>query len=120
MARTTETEVKQIIDTDLTDEQVAPFVTTANVLVTDVLAGQGYGENLLHEIEKYLAAHLLTARDPRVSKEKVGTAEATYQGKFGEGLKSTTYGQHVLLLDRNKVFAELSASKGAAIMETIM
>ena len=119
MARTTEAEVKEIIDTDLTVEQVAPFLTTANVLVTDIVAGEGYDANLLGEIEKWLAAHLIIARDSRVAKEKIGDADVTYQGKFGEGLKATAYGQQVLMLDHHKKFAELTMSKGAAEVKTI-
>lgn len=119
MAYATEAEVKTIIDTDLTEEQVAPFLTTASVLVTDVLSGEGYGSDLLREIEMWLTAHLISARDPRVAKEKIGEAEATYQGKFGEGLKSTAYGQQVLLLEYNGKFATLVNSRGRAAVETI-
>ena len=117
--RVTEAEVKAIIDTDLTNEQVTPFLTAANVLVTDVTAGYEYGDELLHEIEKWLAAHFLAARDPIASKEKLGEANITYQVKLGEGLKSTAYGQRVLLLDIKGKFVDLSTVKGEASIKVI-
>ena len=70
MARATEAEVKEIIETDRTDEQVTPFLKAANLLVTDVLTGLGYSDDLLKEIERWLAAHFVAIRDPRMTKER--------------------------------------------------
>lgn len=119
MARVSEIEVKEIIDTDLTAEQISPFLTAANLLITDVLSGEGYSTDLLKEIEKWLAAHFVAVRDPQAIKEKIGDAEITYSGKFDEGLKSTRYGQQVLILDHQKRFAEVNSTKGSAQIKVI-
>lgn len=118
--RATEAEVKEIIDTDITVGQVTPFLKAANLLVTNVLTDQEYSADLLKEIERWLAAHFVAIRDPRTTKEKIGQAEDTYQGKFGEGLSGTSYGQQVMLLDYKGVLAELSATKGGAEVKAII
>lgn len=117
--RATEAEVKEIIDTDLTTEQVAPFLITANVMVTSVLSDEGYGDSLMKEIEQWLAAHFVAIRDPRIAKEKIDDADATYQGKFGEGLRHTSYGQQVLILDFHGRLAEIASSKGPIEVKVI-
>jgi len=47
------------------------------------------------------------------SKEKVGEAEVTYTGKWGELLKSTPYGQMVLLLDTTGKIANAGKAKAS-------
>jgi len=120
MARVTEAEVKQIIDTALTDDQVKPFIRVANVLITNVLANEGYPASLLKEIELWLAAHYVAIRDPQVSKEKIGDVDAVYQGKTALGLEFTAHGQQVMTLDHHGKLAEISRSKGPAEVKTII
>lgn len=119
MARTTNDEVKKIIDTDLTPEQVNPFLNAAEVLVTDLLSGENYGSDLLTEIVKWLAAHFVAIRDPRVAKEKFGDADATFQGKTGLGLQHTSYGQQVMILEHHGVLAQVSSAKVSASLKVI-
>lgn len=120
MARVTEAEVKKIISTTLTDEEVTPFLSSANVLITDVLTDEGYGDATLKEIEKWLAAHFVAIRDPQVAKEKIGDVDAAYQGKTGLGLNHTSYGQQVMILDHHGKLAEIAQSKGPAEVKTII
>jgi len=112
--RATEAEVKEIIDTALTAEEITPFLNSANVVVTDVLTNEGYGTSLLKQIEMWLAAHFVAIRDPRIAKEKLGDADATYQGKTGLGLNYTSYGQQVMLMEHHGKLAEISSGKGSA------
>jgi len=120
MAKVTEAEVKKIIDTELTDEEITPFLVTADVLVTDVLADEGYGDLLLKEIKCWLTAHFVAIRDPQISKEKIGDVDAAYQGKTGLGLNHTSYGQQVMILDYHGKLAEITQSKGPAEVKTII
>lgn len=119
MLRATEAEVKEIIDTTLTDEQITPFLNSANVLIADVLSDEGYGAATLKEIERWLAAHFVAIRDPRVAKEKIGDVDAAYHGKSGLGLNHTPYGQQVMILDHHGKLAEISAAKGPAELKVI-
>lgn len=119
MKKVTSDEVKRIIDTDLTEEAINPFLNAADVLATDLLSDEGYGEDLLREIVKWLAAHFVAIRDPRVSREQIGQAVATYHGKSGFRLDHTPYGQQVMLLDHHGVFAGVSSTKVTASLKVI-
>jgi hypothetical protein len=102
MARVTATEVLAIMDgVTLTDPQVEPYITAAELFINKIFAGNTeVGEDLLTEVEKWFTAHMIAVTKFRTaSKEKVGDADVTYTGKWGEGLSSTSYGQMVLLLD---------------------
>ena len=107
--RTSNEKVLEIFDTDITD--CTPFIVAANLIVDEQLSGEGLSDALLAEIERWLAAHLACAKDPRYKSEKVGDATATYTGTFGEGLDSTLYGQQVKLLDPTGSLAKMGAKK---------
>ena len=62
MARVTDAEVKAILDTTL---DTAPFIAAATLLVDQHLASAGLAAALLKELERWLAAWLVCARDPR-------------------------------------------------------
>src|SRR5262245_11209258 len=77
-----------------------PFILTASVLVDSYVALQGLALGLLMEIERWLAAHLMETSARMVASKRIGQTTVTYAtGKLGEGLKSTLFGQQVLLLD---------------------
>jgi len=119
MARATEREVKQIIDTTLTEDEVAPFLRAANLIVSGLCVDHGYSADLLAEIERWLAAHLVAIRDQKTISETVGDASVTFQGTTGEGLGFTSYGQQVKLLDYMGLIAEASEAKAGALIECI-
>lgn len=102
MARTTAADVKEILDNcNKTDDQIEPFITSANLFITDVFSSNTtIGDSLLTELEKWLAAHMVSTTIWRTaSDEKVGDVSVKYTGTWGEMLKSTSYGQMVLMLD---------------------
>jgi len=113
MARTTAAEVMEIMpDTSLTTIQITPFVDIASAILTDHLSSCGLSETELTEIERWLAAHLIaTTAERQLKSQKVGEASVTYQGVFGAGLNSTTYGQMVMMLDSCGILAQLGKKK---------
>jgi len=117
--RASEGEVKAVIQTELTEEEVVPFLTTANVMVTDILNDEGYGDALLKQIEIYLAAHFVAIRDPQVKSETIGEVATSYHGQSGMGLNFTPYGQQVLLLDHHGVFARIQETKRQAEIKAL-
>ena len=111
MARTTAAEVLEIIKTKLTEAEVTPYVTSANILVTQVLGSSD--TDLLAEIERWVAAHMIAVTKTRqATDEKAGTASVKYSGQYGANLSSTTYGQMALTLD---VSGRLAALGGRAM-----
>jgi len=117
-ARVTVADVKAILDnTSLEDAVITPYITSANIMVNEVM-GTTEDTDILAEIERWLAAHMITiTRERQAQKEGAGGAEITYSERFGVGLKSTTYGQMVLALDTTNAFASLMLKK--ATIDTI-
>lgn len=117
IARTTLANVQGIIDIDpeiVPDAAAAgSFILPANALVTEVCTGAAgptpaYSGNRLELIERWLAAHFYTQRDPRAASEKAGSVSANYQSKVDLGLDNSHYGQMAMRLDTNGGLAKLN------------
>ena len=118
MARVIPTEVKKIISvTKKTDLQVEPFITAANLLVTEELAGKGFTNARLKEIERWLAAHFLAIDEDKARVVEVGIGESrrrmgeNTRGVLGETLKMTRWGQQAMLLDSSGTLSTLATQK---------
>lgn len=109
MPRVTSTDVTDIIATTLDITQVNAFIDTANLLVDMKLGASALDETLLTQIEKYLAAHLICLRDPRMQTKgtstQMGNLNTSYQGRTDMRLEATQYGQTVQMLDPTGLFA---------------
>ena len=98
MAKVDTNKLKSIIEyADGMD--VAPFVSTAELLVNEELADKGLSDDRLDEIAHYLAAHCVSLRERQSTDVYRGSARDTYAGVFGMKLNSSQYGQMALLLD---------------------
>lgn len=119
MPRTTYAQVAEIIEIDATiTTDAAPFIATANALVTRVCADKldedgtaYYTDDDLELIERWLAAHFYAIRDPRYASEAAGSVNASYQYKVDLHLAVTTYGQQAMMLDTAGGLAALSKGK---------
>lgn len=117
MLRTTPQEVRAIMpEMDITDEIILSYITGANSLVTHILSETSLPSiTLLVEIEKWLAAHMIASTRERMArKEGAGGAFIEYAGEFTTGLKATSYGQMVLMLDSTGLMSSLGG-KAASI-----
>ena len=119
MARTNATDVKVIIDTDLSDSVVTAIINDANLIVTEVFgSSSGLSSALLTSIEKWLTAHMIAmSRDRQASRKKIGDAENTY-GKTGLRLDATSYGQMVLSMDSSGRFADVGKRPASIVAIT--
>lgn len=118
--RTTATDVKLIIDTSLADATIEAYIGTASDFVDNALAGTTLSENSLTIIEKWLTAHLIASTQERVTTEEgAGGAYAKYAGVFGEGLKSTPYGQMAITLDMTGTLVNIAAGKKSVSITAI-
>lgn len=113
--RVTDAEVKEIINTSLSD--TSPFITPANILTTKV-SGNGISDSdHLKEIERWLAAHFVAIRDNRaggLSEKEVNDASETYlkdSKALTQGLGSTYYGQQALSLDTTGTLVSLGKQR---------
>ena len=113
-------DVKAIMDNCTTaDATVTIFITTANAIINKVFANDTtMTEDLLTEMEKWLAAHLISSTVFRTtSEEKLGDASLKYTGEWGKKLESTPYGQMVLILDSSGLMA--NAGKMSATITAV-
>ncbi len=108
-ARTTVDLVKEIVTTTLGDSVILGLINAASKMIDNqTTMTSTLDDDTLTEIERWLTAHLIMQGPNRfTTEEKVGEASAKYAGKFGEGLKSTSYGQMVITLDTTGVLSKL-------------
>lgn len=101
--RTNETDVADTVETNC-DIDLGAFLEVANVM-TDKIAscatdrGQTLTTSQLEMIERYLAAHFYSLRDPEYKQKKTGDASASFFGQDGKGLEGTRFGQAAMTLD---------------------
>lgn len=118
--RTTAIEVKQIIETDLSEGIVNAFIGDANLFVTNHLSDSELNEATLTSIEKWISAHLIAAtRERQAKSEGAGGASITYIGNFTEGLNGTMYGQQAITLDTSGILLSISLGKKKINMEAL-
>jgi len=94
-------DVKDIMDTDLSDTDVNTYISQAGELVED------------DTVKTYLSAHLIAVTRDRVAdKESVGDHSITFSGETGLGLDSTHWGQMAQQFDTD---GELQGAKTSSI-----
>ena len=120
MSRNTTTELSLVFDSDLTTPMLQAFLDSADTIVTNGPAlslRPALSAAELKEIEKYLAAHLASMRDPRELRHKTGDAEAWYYApattEWKTGFNLTPYGQQAVAMDRSGVLAGYGRAKGS-------
>ncbi len=109
MARVTEAEVLKIWnDSDpLPTGSMGVFILGANLIVTNNLGSSTLSTATLKEIERWLSAHMASARTRQEDSIKISSAGAKFTGKYGMGLKNTQYGQMVEVLDSTGILVAL-------------
>jgi len=108
VSRTTSIAVSEIIEVD-TSISLTPFINTASAMVTKHCAElYAYTDEELELIERYLAAHFYTLRDPRPTQETAGKVNQWLQSKVDLGLATSHYGQMAMVLDYNGGLSKLN------------
>ena len=112
--RTTATAVGKIIDVDA-DDDIDPFIESANALVEEILTPHKktdgtlyYGNVRLELIERWLSAHFYAILRPQADMEKAGPVAQKSQYKVDLVLNQTRWGQKAMLLDTSGLLASLS------------
>lgn len=120
MARTTSVLVGGIIEL-AASISMDPFIEAANMLVTQACTGLTveYSSAKLAIIEKWLAAHFYTVRDPRAESEKAGPVGEKFQSKVDLGLNTSHYGQMALRLDYQGGLASLEKEMKDGVKKTV-
>lgn len=118
MALVTVNDVRQIIETNLSDAEVEAFINSADIIVSKIYENDTMMTPALKaEVEKWLTAHLIAvSRERQIDEISAGGAVSIkFQGNSGLGLESTLYGQNALLFDVSGKLSNLEkTSKGQA------
>jgi len=120
MARATVSDVREILSTALTDPEVAAWIDIASAVIDSYsLQCKKAGTSLLLIMEKLLAAHYISAtvdRSGSVTQRSIGDASETYMSMSGEGIKATTYGQQLLMLDPCGVLVDMGKRRAKSVL----
>ena len=110
-------EVKEIINTSLSDPTIVSFIDASNITITALLGDSTVLSSAqLKQIELWFCAHLIACtRQREKQSERTGQASASYSGMTGKGLDATMYGQMCKALDTTGVLAADSGKKVATI-----
>ena len=109
-ARVSAGQVKEVIETSLSDSVVtASMINTANLYVDTHLLDVGHSTGILERIELYLAAHIVALTEERGSLKggKFGDASEFLSDVYSAGFRSTRFGQFALSLDTSGTLARL-------------
>lgn len=94
----------------MTDENLMPFMETAELMVTELLGQKGFSDERLAKLELFLSAHLVTLRSRQLKSEKFGSTEDTFLGYTSMLLTSSLHGQTAIVLDTSGTLADLGKS----------
>lgn len=115
--RTTISEVKTVIATRLSDEEITSFINIANRLVNKLLGSTTALEAVVKkDIETYLTAHLIAVsreQDKAFSRQRTGQTELYVGASFGTQLDATLYGQTIKMLDTTGAFASVGKRRAS-------
>lgn len=93
MPRITTADVEEITDTDVSEESIHAVIEDAHTVVNNRIAQYTDDSGALAAVETYLAAHLLTSKEPRVQ-------AASHEGvsfEYAEGEGQTFWHQAILM-----------------------
>ena len=122
--RTTEALVEAIIEVE-SGVDLTPFIAAASALTNrvkkaavanDLLEPEESGDptrdEVLQQIETWLAAHFYAVFDARPTQEQAGSVATTYQSRVDLGLNVTHYGQQAIALDETGTLLATSEGRG--------
>lgn len=114
MARTNTIQVKQIIDTALTDPEIDDIISFSNRMTTTILASASLTSAELKDIETYLTAHIIAITKERQTKEeRVGDVWIKYYDHPTGWLEQTTFGQTVMVMDTSGLFQKQAKKRAS-------
>lgn len=108
MPLVTDAEVKALI---ATTRDTTPFIASADLIVSENLAGLGLSDDRLKQIELYLAAHFVAVTEERggLKSKKIGEASEGY-AISGRGFSLTRFGQQAIDFDTSGTLKGISSA----------
>lgn len=111
-------EVRSIITTSLTDDQVTAAIETATLVADGCPSIALMDATRQKAIVKWVTAHFISVQDEvkpssrTLASKSIGDASESYvNASLGEQLRSTRYGQQALLIDTSGCLATIGQRK---------
>ena len=105
MARTNTSDVDDILDTTLDTTALQAYIDAASDVVDDIAANNSnISSGRLERIEKFYAAHLATAQDPRASSLSGANRSVSYES--GDSDRQSSYFEVANSLDPTGILME--------------
>jgi len=102
--RTDGTAVAEVLDTSLEPEVLSAYVEAANDVVDDIASqSPATDAGTLERIERFYAAYLATAQDPRSERQSGGARSVSYRDVDGDG--NASHKQVAIALDPTNTIA---------------
>lgn len=122
MARATDEDVRSYVVMS-SSVSTAPYINSASVAVEDLLAGKGLSEEVLTQIEIFLAAHfaVLAVERGGFRREAMGDSSQSFQTiseKF-KGFHLTRFGQSAVVLDTTGILAAQGNANLKAVFRVV-
>jgi hypothetical protein len=100
MSSPTSDQVKNILPPGTDDVDLAIFISNADLIVDEDLAGKGMTDSRLDLIRLYLSAHFAIISIGELTMKKIGDATDDYvKVRLYDGFRSSTFGQQAVALD---------------------
>jgi len=84
MPRITTEDVREIVDTDVSEESLHAFIEDAHRVVNQRIAPYTDDSGAISAVETYLAAHLATSKEPRVQSASHESVSFEYSEEQGQ------------------------------------
>lgn len=84
MARVTPDEVKEIVDTSLSDPVIETWIDSANTIVNSKADCIGGDESVLTQVELFLSAHFVALLNPQMSGQVKRTKIDVFETEFSQ------------------------------------
>ncbi len=110
MAQPTVSDVKTIIDTDLSDSDISAYIEDAYDFLMAVVGSEN------RVVQKWVTAHLIAySRERQIKTAEAKGTGVTYTGKYLMSLEATSYGQMAISMDITGKLSDAASKKTASL-----
>jgi hypothetical protein len=115
MANVTESELKDIFDTELSSGSLTRHISTAERFVERELSDQS--TEVQDDVALYLSAHFASVQERREDSASFGDVSVDFEGDTGMGFSSSHYGQTAMDLDPSGTLRQIDEGRKTADVE---
>lgn len=96
---TTAALVNDILDVEVDEDAITPFITPASMVIQARCVPLAYTSDEIQVLATWLTAHLYEVQNPRLRQQMIGKSSESILTQVDLGLELTHPGQQLMLLD---------------------